>query len=78
MKPWQTAQVLGVVRFRDRVFNLVTGKPLIDNMDDETLRAMHKTIKKVLCITSRIDTSTIRPASHTSCFKRRSRTTSSR
>jgi leucyl-tRNA synthetase len=53
VKPWQTAQVLGVVRFRDRVFNLVTGKPLSSTMDDETLRAMHKTIKKVLSSYSR-------------------------
>jgi len=50
VKPWQTAQVAGVVRFRDKVFQLVRNREMTDSteaMDDETLRLMHKTIKKV-------------------------------
>ncbi len=50
VKPWQTAQVAGVVRFRDKVYSLVKGREVDDSpaaMDDETLRLMHKTIKKV-------------------------------
>eukprot|EP00638_Chattonella_subsalsa_P002993 CAMPEP_0117760162 /NCGR_PEP_ID=MMETSP0947-20121206/16439_1 /TAXON_ID=44440 /ORGANISM="Chattonella subsalsa, Strain CCMP2191" /LENGTH=862 /DNA_ID=CAMNT_0005580747 /DNA_START=163 /DNA_END=2751 /DNA_ORIENTATION=+ len=45
-KPWQTSQVSGVVRFRDRIYNLAN-RPLSDDMDDETCTLMHKTIKKV-------------------------------
>jgi leucyl-tRNA synthetase len=46
VKPWQTSGIEGVRRFLDRVFNAVTG-PIADSIDDETLRLMHKTIKKV-------------------------------
>jgi leucyl-tRNA synthetase len=46
-KPWQTNQLAGVVRFRDRVFSLVTGGVSDRPADGEVLRAMHKTIKKV-------------------------------
>jgi len=48
-KPWQTEQLTGVVRFRDRVLNVVMGKGGVSEeaADDETLRLMHKTIKKV-------------------------------
>jgi leucyl-tRNA synthetase len=46
VKPWQSAQISGVVRFRDRVWATCTratdAKP-----GDETLRLVHKTIKKV-------------------------------
>mmetsp|Transcript_18039 Transcript_18039/g.29667 ORF Transcript_18039/g.29667 Transcript_18039/m.29667 type:complete len:897 (+) Transcript_18039:150-2840(+) len=45
-KPWQTSQVAGVVRFRDRVYNLAR-RELADEMDEETTVLMHKTIKKV-------------------------------
>ena len=55
VKPWQTNQLMGVVRFRDRVYNLAKGvsnSKAINNdynvvMSDELLREMHKTIKKV-------------------------------
>ena len=57
VKPWQTGQVQGVVRFRDKVFQLVkrsarknlnSDMSLIDSPEIESLRRdMHKTIKKV-------------------------------
>ncbi|MDI1431676.1 leucine--tRNA ligase [Polyangium sorediatum] len=47
VKPWQSAQIQGVVRFRDRVFSILTGRPLVDGIDDATKRLVHKTIKKV-------------------------------
>ena len=52
VKPWQTNQLMGVVRFRDRVYNIARGGggSIITNdaiQDDELLREMHKTIKKV-------------------------------
>ena len=46
VKPWQSSQIQGVVRFRDRIFALVQ-KPLADAIDDETKRLLHRTIKKV-------------------------------
>ncbi|TKD13231.1 leucine--tRNA ligase [Polyangium fumosum] len=47
VKPWQSAQIQGVVRFRDRVFSILTGRQLVDGIDDATKRLVHKTIKKV-------------------------------
>ncbi|MDC0749446.1 leucine--tRNA ligase [Polyangium mundeleinium] len=47
VKPWQSAQIQGVVRFRDRIFSILTGRPLVDTIDDATKRLVHKTIKKV-------------------------------
>lgn len=57
VKPWQTEQVSGVVRFRDRVYALVVAntvgrtaakKTKKDSVSDAVLeREMHKTIKKV-------------------------------
>ncbi|MDC3980926.1 leucine--tRNA ligase [Polyangium jinanense] len=47
VKPWQSAQIQGVVRFRDRIFSILTGRPLVDAIDDATKRLVHKTIKKV-------------------------------
>jgi leucyl-tRNA synthetase len=46
VKPWQTAQIQGVVRFRDRVFATCT-RPLSAEMDDATKRLVHRTIRKV-------------------------------
>jgi leucyl-tRNA synthetase len=46
VKPWQTSQISGVVRFRDRVFKAVT-RDVVDAIGDETLKLVHKTIKKV-------------------------------
>jgi hypothetical protein len=46
VKPWQTSQIQGVVRFRDRL-HAVCRQPLVDAMDDATRRLLHKTIKKV-------------------------------
>jgi leucyl-tRNA synthetase len=49
VKPWQTSQVAGVARFQNKVFNVVSaavagGKT---EMNDETLRILHKAMKKV-------------------------------
>jgi len=54
VKPWQTSQVQGVVRFRNRVYNVVNAAVNGGSaeMDDETQRILHKTMKKV---TSDID-----------------------
>jgi leucyl-tRNA synthetase len=46
VKPWQTAQIQGMVRFRDRLFS-TCARPLVDEIDDATRRLLHKTIKKV-------------------------------
>jgi len=48
-KPWQTSQVTGVVRFRNKVFNLASMRDDLsdESMDDETARILHKTMKKV-------------------------------
>merc|ERR1719253_864142 len=49
VKPWQTSQVAGVVRFQTKVYNAV--KNAVENkcidMDEETTKIMHKTMKKV-------------------------------
>mmetsp|Transcript_31071 Transcript_31071/g.47398 ORF Transcript_31071/g.47398 Transcript_31071/m.47398 type:complete len:872 (-) Transcript_31071:1940-4555(-) len=49
VKPWQTSQVSGIVRFQNRLYNVVqsaiTGGET--EMDDETERLLHKTMKKV-------------------------------
>jgi leucyl-tRNA synthetase len=47
VKPWQTDQLSGVVRFRDRVYNLAKGGSTDEDPHDEILRDMHKTVKKV-------------------------------
>lgn len=49
VKPWQTSQVAGVVRFRDKVYNVVNNaaKNSITEMDEETTKLLHKTMKKV-------------------------------
>lgn len=49
VKPWQTSQVAGVVRFRDKVYNVVNdaAKNSITQMDEETTKILHKTMKKV-------------------------------
>lgn len=49
VKPWQTSQVAGVVRFQNKVYNLVSAaaEAKSTEMGDETLRLMHKTMKKV-------------------------------
>jgi leucyl-tRNA synthetase len=46
VKPWQSGQIQGAVRFRDRVFTTCT-RPLSDTIDDATKRQLHRTIKKV-------------------------------
>lgn len=49
VKPWQTEQVSGIVRFQNKVYNAV--KNTVENkcidMDEETTKIMHKTMKKV-------------------------------
>jgi leucyl-tRNA synthetase len=47
VKPWQSGQINGVVRFRDRVFSVCTLKPRGGELDDATRRLLHRTIKKV-------------------------------
>ncbi len=53
-KPWQTSQVSGVVRFRDRIHsisqrvaNKSSSSPTFSKMDSSTIRLLHKTIMKV-------------------------------
>jgi leucyl-tRNA synthetase len=46
VKPWQKAQIQGVVRFRDRLW-AVCQRPVVDAIGDETRRLVHKTIRKV-------------------------------
>lgn len=50
VKPWQTSQVSGVVRFQNKLYNVVqqaakNGASV--EMDDETTKILHKTMKKV-------------------------------
>jgi leucyl-tRNA synthetase len=50
VKPWQTSQVAGVARFRNKVYNIVNAAVAGGNtepMGEETLRILHKTMKKV-------------------------------
>lgn len=49
VKPWQTSQVAGVVRFQNRLYNVVQACVAsgVAEMDDETKRLLHKTMKKV-------------------------------
>ena len=48
VKPWQTSQVAGVVRFRDRVYNLAASRTVADvEGDPKTLSLLHKTMRKV-------------------------------
>ncbi len=46
VKPWQSTQIQGVVRFRDRAFT-VGSRTTTDSIDAATQRLVHKTIKKV-------------------------------
>jgi len=46
VKPWQSSQIQGVVRFRDRLYSILT-RPLTDTIDEATRRQLHRTIKKV-------------------------------
>jgi leucyl-tRNA synthetase len=45
-KPWDTGSVIGVYRFLQRVYALVTG-PKLPESDPVVLRSLHQTIKKV-------------------------------
>jgi len=51
VKPWQTQQIQGVVRFQNRVYNLATKFVAQSEesytMGEETERLMHQTVKKV-------------------------------
>ncbi len=47
VKPWQTSQVSGVVRFRDRLYSAVTRSVPGVAMGEETKKLLHRTIKKV-------------------------------
>jgi leucyl-tRNA synthetase len=50
VKPWQTSQVAGVVRFQNKLYNVVQSAVQNDDsaaMDEETTKILHKTMKKV-------------------------------
>merc|ERR1712125_135563 len=47
VKPWQTSQVAGVVRFMNKLYNAVNGVSNDVEMDEETTKLLHKTMKKV-------------------------------
>lgn len=49
VKPWQTSQVAGVARFQTKVYNIVNTAAAhnVAEMDDETTKLLHKTMKKV-------------------------------
>jgi len=49
VKPWQTSQVSGIVRFQNRLYTVVQAAIAggETDMDDETARILHKTMKKV-------------------------------
>eukprot|EP00904_Undaria_pinnatifida_P004189 jgi/Undpi1/13771/HiC_scaffold_9.g03422.m1 len=47
VKPWQTSQVAGVTRFRDRVYQLARRGAEDAELGPETLTILHKTMKKV-------------------------------
>eukprot|EP00571_Detonula_confervacea_P010871 CAMPEP_0172300670 /NCGR_PEP_ID=MMETSP1058-20130122/2693_1 /TAXON_ID=83371 /ORGANISM="Detonula confervacea, Strain CCMP 353" /LENGTH=913 /DNA_ID=CAMNT_0013010507 /DNA_START=112 /DNA_END=2853 /DNA_ORIENTATION=+ len=51
VKPWQTSQVSGVVRFLNKLYNVVQSAVQNDDdsvkMDAETTKILHKTMKKV-------------------------------
>jgi len=49
VKPWQTNQVSGVVRFQNKLYTVVKNALKNDDveMDEETTKILHKTMKKV-------------------------------
>lgn len=49
VKPWQTNQVAGVVRFQSKVYNVVQNAVVSETteMSEETTKILHKTMKKV-------------------------------
>jgi len=47
VKPWQTSQVAGVVRFRDRVYSICARADPAAALDAETTALLHKTMRKV-------------------------------
>ncbi len=47
VKPWQTSQVAGVVRFQQKLYNVVNAVSNDVEMDEETTKLLHKTMKKV-------------------------------
>ena len=46
VKPWQTEQIAGVVRFQKRVYGLAGKVSAEAEMGEETNRLMHQTVKK--------------------------------
>jgi leucyl-tRNA synthetase len=54
VKPWNTSHISGVSRFLDRVYRLGTGPVSDDEPDHETLKLIHKTIRKVTQDTDRM------------------------
>jgi leucyl-tRNA synthetase len=47
VKPWQTSQMAGVVRFRDRLYSAVQKSVAGTPVSDETKKLVHRTTKKV-------------------------------
>ncbi len=54
VKPWQSEQILGVHRFLDRVWRMAGGEIGEGDPDEETLRLVHRTLKKVEADTERM------------------------
>jgi leucyl-tRNA synthetase len=46
VKPWQAAQIQGMVRFRDRIYATMI-RSIGESIEPETKKLLHKTIKKV-------------------------------
>ena len=58
-KPWATNGTIGVYRFLDRVWRLVTERPIEDvEMSLDLLKVMHKTVKKVTYDTNTLNFNT--------------------
>jgi leucyl-tRNA synthetase len=49
VKPWQTSQISGVTRFQNKVYNVIHNaiESQATEMDEETTRLLHKTMKRV-------------------------------
>ena len=59
VKPWQTAQLQGVVRFRDRVYALVKRGVVEEKASGAIQKEMHKTIKRVTGDVDRMSFNTV-------------------
>jgi len=46
-KPWSTQGIAGICRFLDKVWNIFETKKITEHQDEELLKILHQTIKKV-------------------------------